>query len=66
MLITMLTKGLKRCYTIHETDIGEFQVCKVLNTYRSKSEAIEELVDLLTHRVTEEDILEKFTSEKDL
>ena len=65
-VLEILTKHLKKCYVIHENDVKEVQLCKVLNTYTDKNEAKKDLIKLLVHKTTEQDILQVFTNKREL
>ena len=49
----------KRGYFVH-TSNGKIMLCKILNEYDTQDEAREDLVSLVTHKITEEDLYEKF------
>jgi hypothetical protein len=57
----IINKGLKKCYIIHSTSTGEYTICRVLNEYDNKEEAKNDLIDLLTHKISEKDMLKEFT-----
>lgn len=42
------------------TSNGKIMLCKILNEYDTQDEAREDLVSLVTHKITEEDLYEKF------
>ncbi len=56
-------KEYKKGYVIHETDAG-FKLCRILNEYDTKQEAMDDLLDLLSHKITQEDLLEEFNKKK--
>jgi hypothetical protein len=52
-------KEHKKGYVIHEM-ATKYLVCRILNEYPSKEQAQEDLVKLLTHEITEENLLTEF------
>jgi hypothetical protein len=56
-------KEYKKGYVIHETDIG-FKLCRILNEYDSKQAAMDDLMKLLSHEVTQDDLLEEFSKKQ--
>ncbi|NLX78099.1 MAG: hypothetical protein GXZ01_12175 [Clostridiaceae bacterium] len=57
----IINKGLKKCYLVHSTDTGKYMICWVLNEYTDSDEASDDLVKLLTHQISEKDLLKEFT-----
>lgn len=50
----------KKGYLIHKT-ATKYILCKVLNEYQSEEEAQEDLINLLTHKKKERQILKEFS-----
>ncbi|NLX63505.1 MAG: hypothetical protein GX022_01815 [Clostridiaceae bacterium] len=57
----IIKKGLTKCYIIHSTSTGQHMICRVLNEYKNENEAEEDLIKLLTHKISEKDLLKEFT-----
>jgi len=55
----IISKGLKKCYIMHSTTTGKYMICKVLNEYDNKKEADKDMVKLLTHEISEKDLLKE-------
>lgn len=53
-----LNRGKKRMYLIHEQN-DSYALCKVLNKYDEKKDAMQDIIDLSTNKVTENDIIRK-------
>lgn len=53
-----LNCGRKRSYLIHEQN-GQYVLCKVINKYDKKSNAIHDMSEILTNKVTEFDIIKQ-------
>jgi hypothetical protein len=52
-------KRKKKGYLIHNTETNHI-LCRIINEYNTESEADTALVNLLTHKVTEEKLLDEF------
>lgn len=50
----------KNAYILHEDEAGNIYICKVLNRYEDKEEAINVLARLLTKKITERQLLKEF------
>lgn len=59
MLWKQKKRQYKRAYVLHETP-NRVMICRVLNEYNNLDEANEDLVKLLTGKITEEDLLKNF------
>lgn len=46
-------------YVIHQT-ATKYLICRILNEYTDGNKAKEDLVRLLTHKITEDDLLNEF------
>ncbi|HHV96729.1 MAG TPA: hypothetical protein GXX37_09710 [Clostridiaceae bacterium] len=57
----IIDKGFKKCYIMHSTTTGKYMICRVLNEYDNEKEADKDMVKLLTHQISEEDLLEEFS-----
>ena len=57
----IISKGLKKCYIMHSITTGEYMICRVLNEYDNEKEADDDMVKLLTHKISEEDLLKEFS-----
>ena len=57
----IISKGLKKCYIIHSTTTGKYMNSKVLNEYDNKKEANDDMVKLLTHKISEKGLLKEFS-----
>jgi hypothetical protein len=53
-----LNRGKRRTYLIHEQN-DKYALCKVLNKYDDKKDAVKDMVELASNEVTENDILDK-------
>gem|GEM_PF-2752888 len=51
-------------YILHEDEAGNIYICKVLNRYEDKEEAINVLARLLTKKITEKQLLKEFERKK--
>lgn len=60
----IINKGLKKCYIIHSTSTGQYMVCRVLNKYKDENEASDGLIRLLSHKISEKDLLREFTKKE--
>ncbi len=49
----------KKGYVIHKTET-KYLICRILNEYADGIKAREDLVCLLTHEITEDDLLNEF------
>lgn len=49
----------KKGYVIHQT-ATKYLICRILNEYTDGNKAKEDLVRLLTHKITEDDLLNEF------
>jgi len=56
----------KKCYVVHKDDVGNYYICRVLNSYENEDEAISDLCNLLGHKITERDLLKVFTDKEEL
>lgn len=52
-------KRHKKGYLIHETQKKYF-ICRILNEYNDIQQAQDDLVELLGHKITEDDLLNEF------
>ena len=52
-------KEHKKGYVIHKMTT-EYLICKILNEYSNEEEAEEDLLRLLAHEITEDDLLSEF------
>jgi len=59
-------KELKKCYIIHSTTTSKYMICRVLNEYDNEEEADEDMIKLLTHKITEKDLLKEFSKKSGL
>jgi hypothetical protein len=57
------SKQIKNGYLIHQTE-NKFIICKILNEYNSQQEANNDLVDLLTKKKKEDDLLKEFNNKE--
>lgn len=57
----IINKGLKKGYLIHETSTGIYSICRILNEYDNKSDAINYMAKLLAKEFTEKDLLKMYT-----
>jgi ABC-type metal ion transport system substrate-binding protein len=62
--LQILQKGLKKTYILHKVTDTKYTICRVLNEYNSKQDADAELVKLLTHKKTEEELLKEYTKKE--
>ena len=46
---------------MHSTTTGKYMICKVLNEYDNEKEADDDMVKLLTHEISEKDLLKEFS-----
>lgn len=58
-------KGLKKAYLIHESSTGVYSICRILNEFDSKNEAINDLAKLLSNKKTEKNLLRQYTGIKE-
>lgn len=56
-------KVRKKGYVIHEA-ATKYSICRILNEYDNKEQAKHDLVELLTHKISEEDLLNEFDKKK--
>lgn len=54
---------LTRGYLINKTE-GSYSVCKILNEYDNEEEATDDLLSLLSHKITEKDLLKKSSKKR--
>lgn len=57
----IINKGLKKGYLIHETSTGIYSICRILNEYDNKSDAINDMAKLLGHEINEKDLLKEYS-----
>ncbi|NLC43731.1 MAG: hypothetical protein GX783_05555 [Clostridiales bacterium] len=56
-------KEYKKGYFIHET-VNGFKLCRILNEYDKEQDAMDDLLKLLSHKVTQEDLLEVYSKKQ--
>jgi len=56
-------KHKKTGYLVHQS-ATKYALCKILNEYTDKDQAKEDLIKLLTKKITEEDLLDRFDTKK--
>ena len=57
------SKKYKKGYLIHKTETS-YKLCKILNEYDEEKDVQEDLISLLSHKKTEEDLLEDYSKKQ--
>lgn len=60
-LVSLQTKN---AYLLHKMDNGKVCLCKVLNEFQSEDEAQKVLIELLTHKTTEKQVLKEYAKKR--
>lgn len=50
----------KKAYLLHKMDNGKVCLCKVLDEFWDEDEAAEVLIKLLTHKISEKQVLKEY------
>lgn len=51
----------RKVYIINKTDAGKYKLCKVLNEYNNITDANKALIELLTNKITEKELLKEYS-----
>lgn len=51
----------RKVYLINKTDAGNYKLCKVLNEYDNITDANKALIELLTNKITEKELLKEYS-----